>query len=203
MTLMTLRSTAPSPFARKVRIATEVLGLSDKIDIRPAALDDDEDTLRRQNPLGKIPTLILPDGRAIYDSRVIMEYLDDLAGGGRLIPSERQTRFEALTLAALADGILDAALLVLYEGRYRPDQVPYEPWLERQRGKIERALAALAAAPPALQPVTVGTIGVACALGYLDFRKAVAWRSAYPGLVAWLDAFAAATPAFDRTRPDD
>jgi glutathione S-transferase len=97
---------------------------------------------------------------------------------------------------------MEASILIVYEGRYRPGQEPYAPWLEFQRGKIERALEALAAAPPAAAPATVGTIALACALGYLDYRKQVDWRPAYPALVPWLDAFAAAVPAFDETRPD-
>ncbi len=199
---MTLRTVAPSPFGRKVRLAAAVLGLTDDIAIEAADTMDPEDSILGQNPLGKIPALILDDGRVLYDSRVIIEYLDTIAGGARLIPAEIDARFEALTAAALADGILDAGILIVYEGRYRPDIEPYGPWLDHQRGKIERGIAALEAAPPPIEPVTVGAIGVACALGYLDFRKQVDWRSRNRGLIGWLDAFAAAVPAFDDTRPD-
>ena len=199
---MILRGAAASPFARKVRIAADVLGLLDGIEMRAVNSTDPADPILQQNPLGKMPVLLLEDGRTIYDSSVIVEYLDTIAGGGRLIPAARDARFEALTLAALGDGILEAAILIVYEGRYRPDQPPYRPWLDFQRGKIERALAALAAKPPALTPVTVGTITLACALGYLDFRKQLDWRAKYPALIAWLDQFRAAVPAFDRTRPD-
>lgn len=199
---MTLRSVGPSPFGRKVRLAAAVLGMADDITIEAADTMDAGDSIRRENPLGKVPALILDDGRVFYDSRVIVEYLDTLAGGARLIPGETDARFAALTSAALADGILDAAILIVYEGRYRPGMDPYGPWLDHQRGKIERGLAALEAAPPPTDPVTVGAIGLACALGYLDFRGQVDWRAGNPGLIGWLDAFAAAVPAFDHTRPD-
>jgi glutathione S-transferase len=199
---LTLRTVTPSPFGRKVRLAAAVLGMTDDIAIEAADTMDPEDSIRGQNPLGKIPALILDDGRVLYDSRVIIEYLDTLAGGGRVIPADADARFQALTTQALADGILDAGILIVYEGRYRPDLDPYQPWLDFQRGKIERALDALAAAPPPIEPVTVGAIGAACALGYLDFREQVDWRSRNPELIAWLDAFAAAVPAFDATRPD-
>lgn len=197
---MILRSANASPFARKVRMAADILGLADKIEIRNVNSADPNDPLVRQNPLGKLPVLVLDDGRTIYDSAVIVEYLDLLAGG-KLIPQGVDPRIEALTLAALADGILEAAILIVYEQRYRPDQTPYQPWLDFQSGKIERALESLAAKTPALD-VTVGTVALACALGYLDFRKQVDWRAKYPKLIPWLDQFRAKVTAFDRTRPD-
>ena len=199
--MMILRSAVASPFVRKVRIAADVLGLADKIELKPVNNTDPADPIIQQNPLGKIPALVLDDGRILYDSSVIIEYLDWLAGGG-VIPREPMARFEALTQAALADGILEAAILIVYEGRYRPDQPPHQGWLDFQRGKIERALAVLRAKPPALSAVTVGTIAVACALGYLDFRKQVDWRAKYPALIPWLDEFRMKVPAYDRTRPD-
>ena len=148
--MMILRSTAASPFARKVRIAVSVLGLADKIDVRETDLNDPADSIRVQNPLGKIPALILDDGTAYYDSRVIVEYLDHLAGGGRIIPREAKARFEALRLQALCDGILDASLLIVYENRYRPADKHVQSWLDRQADKVTRGLAALEAAPPRL-----------------------------------------------------
>lgn len=200
---LTLRSTPPSPFGRKVRIAASVLGLADRLRFEHAELADAEDSLRRQNPLGKIPALVLENGAVLYDSRVIVEYLDSLAGGGRLIPAGGAERFEILTRAALADGILDAAILILYEDRFRPGQPAYQPWLDYQRGKIERAAAALDSAPPAIEPVTIASIGTACALDYLDFRGQFDWRPGFPRLIEWLDAFAAAVPAFGETKPRD
>jgi len=198
---MILRSATASPFARKVRMAADILGLADKIEIRNVNNADPSDPIVQQNPLGKLPVLILDDGRAIYDSAVIVEYLDSLAGGGKVIPASGGARFDALTLAALADGMMEAAILIIYESRYRPDQTPYKPWLDFQRDKIERALKALADKPPALA-VNIGTIALASALGYLDFRKQVDWRAKYPKLIPWLDEFRAKVPAFDRTKPD-
>ena len=197
----TLRSAPASPFARKVRIGAHVVGLIDDIELQGGPSGDD-DVIYQQNPLGKIPVLVTADGRAIYDSPVILEFLDAITTPGSLIPTESGARFDALRLQALADGILDAAILIIYEGRYRPDQQPYEPWLDFQRGKIERTLDVLAADPPPAEPITVGPIALAADLGYLEFRKQVEWRARNPALIPWLDAFAAACPGFDETRPD-
>ena len=194
----TLISRRPSPFGRKILFALDHLGLSGSMIFEAA---DDQDRLQAINPLAKIPVLLLEDGQAIYDSRVILEYLDGIAGPGRIIPTDRVAKFEALRQGAVADGILEAALLIVYEGRYRPDQEPYEPWLSFQRGKIERALSALAAAPPTINPVTVGAIGLACALEYLDFRKPCEWRDRQPDLVTWLEDFNATWTDFAESRP--
>jgi glutathione S-transferase len=199
--MMILRSTAASPFARKVRIAVSVLGLADKIDVRETDLNDPADSIRTQNPLGKIPALILDDGTAYYDSRVIAEYLDHLAGGGRIIPREAPARFEALRLQALCDGILDASLLIVYENRYRPVDKHVQNWLDRQADKVTRGMAALEAAPPQLTPVpNVGQITLACLLGYRDLRFGGTWRKDYPRLLAWHDKFAAQVPSFAATK---
>ena len=108
---MILRSSPASPFGRKVKIAAHVLGLMDRIEIIVADTLNPEDSLRTRNPLGKIPALTLDDGATLYDSRVIVDYLDHLAGGGKIIPAAGKERFEVLTLQALADGVMDAALL--------------------------------------------------------------------------------------------
>ena len=200
--MLTIRTSFGSPFGRKVRIAVSVLGLDGKIRIEPASTQDDADPLRQQNPLGKIPVMQLDDGSWIYDSPVILEYLDTLAGGGRIIPKDTKARFEALRLEALADGILDASILQVYEGRYRPPEKHEQKWLDLQAGKVARGLAALEAAPPQLDtPPNVGQITVACVLGYRDFRFAGSWRKDHPRLVAWLTAFAARVPAFAATTP--
>ena len=196
---MLLRSSSASPFARKVRIAAIALGLSDRIEIVPTDTSDPADTLRTQNPLGKIPTLVLEDGRALYDSAVILEYLDFLAGGGKIIPIGPK-RFDTLTRAALADGVADAAILKVYEQRWREDGARSARWLDHQSGKIARGLAALDADPPQEGVVDVAAISLACALGYLDLRFGGAWRDERPRLVAWLDAFAANVPGFETTR---
>jgi glutathione S-transferase len=199
--MMILRSSPASPFARKVRIAASLLGLSAEIDVRAVDLDDPADNVRVQNPIGKIPVLILDDGTAYYDSRVIVEYLDYRAGGGRIIPREAPARFATLRLQALCDGILDACILLVYENRYRPAEKRVQAWVDRQNDKVARGLAALEAAPPKLDPVPdVGQIALACLLGYRDLRFAGTWRKDYPKLVAWLDQFAAQVPAFSETK---
>jgi glutathione S-transferase len=198
---MILRSSLTSPFGRKTRIGAIVLGFEGRIEVRPADLQSADDSIRVQNPLGKIPVLILDDGTAYYDSRVILEYLDHLAGGGRIIPREAPARFDALRLQALCDGILDASVLLVYEGRYRLPEMKVQNWIDRQSGKVARGLAAIEAAPPALGPLPhVGQISLACLLGFHDLRFGGAWRKDYPRLVAWLDEFAARVPAFDRTK---
>jgi len=199
--MMILRSSPFSPFVRKVRIAADLLGLADKIDVRPVDLEDAGDSIRKQNPVGKIPALILEDGTAYYDSRVILEYLDYLAGGGRIIPREAPARFEALRLQALCDGILDASLLLVYEGRYRPADKHVASWIDRQSDKVARGLAALEAATPKLDATpNVGQIALACLLGYRDLRFGGTWRKDHPRLLAWHDKFAALVPAFAATK---
>jgi glutathione S-transferase len=199
---MILRSAPASPFGRKVRIAMTILGLDGRITVETADTVNPADTVRQQNPLGKIPALVLDDGMVLFDSRVILEYLDHLAGGGRIIPVEPTARFSALRLQALADGIMDASILLIYEGRWR-DPAKHEPkWVEHQAGKVARALASLEAKPPARDATpTVGQIALACALAYQDFRFLGAWRKDHPRLVQYLDDFAAAVPAFAATKP--
>jgi glutathione S-transferase len=200
--MIILLSSAASPFGRKVQIALSLLGIAD---VKTEATDtmDAGGPLRQQNPLGKIPVLIAEDGTAYYDSRVILEYLDDRAGGGKIVPRDTAQRFAALRLQALSDGILDASILAIYEGRWRAPEKHEAKWLDHQAAKVERALAALEAAPPALAPHPalphVGQIALACALGYRDFRFGGTWRGHYPRLVAWLDDFAARVPAFAAT----
>ena len=178
--------------------------MTDRIKLEPADPLDDNDTLRQQNPLGKMPCLVLADGSTIYDSGIIIEYLQDVAGTDRLLPLRGRDRYRTLTLSRLADGIMDASILVVYENRFRPDAATHSPrWLAHQRGKITRGLAAFEAAPPDPNKTDVVSIGLSCALGYLDWRKQVDWRPAYPGLVAWLNAFSAHEPAFERTRAPD
>ena len=195
--MMILRSSPASPFGRKVKLAAAVLGLTDQIKIEMT--DTSDPSLLKQNPLGKIPTLVLDDGFCLYDSAVICEYLDSLKGG-TLFPSGA-ARWPALRLAALADGIMEAALLLVYEKRIRPEQTWNGQWIEMQQQKIDAGL-------DHLEPVQgklgakpdIGEIGVACALGYLDLRHQGKWHATHPRLVAWLDDFAAKVPAFEATR---
>ena len=202
--MIILRSSPSSPFGRKARIALSVLGLDGDTKIEAADTTNVNDSVRRQNPLGKIPVLIAEDGAAYYDSRVILDYLDYRAGGGKIVPREPKERLAALRLQALCDGILDASILTIYETRWRKAEAHEPKWLEHQAGKVTRALAALEAAPPALEPQTlpnVGQITLACVLGYRDFRFGGSWRSDHPRLVAWLDNFIARVPAYAATKP--
>ena len=199
--MMILRSTPPSPFGRKVKLAASVLGLSGEIKVEAADTNDGKDSLRQQNPVGKIPVLVLEDGSTVFDSRVILEYLDHLAGGGRIIPREPNARFGALRLQALCDGIMDASLLIVYESRYRPADKIVQSWIDRQAEKVTRGLAALEAAPPQLTALpNVGQIALACMLGYRDLRFGGTWRTDHPRLLAWHDKFAAQVPAFGATK---
>jgi|SRR5579862_1061297 len=199
--MMILRSSGPSPFVRKVRIAASLLGLADQIEEQPADLNAAGDSIRRQNPLGKVPTLIAEDGAIYYDSRVILDYLDHRAGGGRIVPRDPKARFAALSLQALCDGIIEASLLIVYEGRYRPADKRVDDWVERQAEKAARGLAVLEAAPPKIDAMPdVGQITLACALGYRDLRFEGSWRKGHPKLVAWLDKFAAQVPSFAATK---
>ena len=198
---MYLRASPASPYTRKVRIAASILKLDDQIEVVQTDTNDATSPLRKENPLGKIPALVADDGTTYFDSRVIVEYLDHLAGGNKVFPSESAARFEALRLQALADGICDAALLIVYEGRYRSADQHNQNWVDLQRGKIDRALAALETSPPSSSETPqIGDIATACALGYLDLRLGGVWRATHPALVAWLDGFAAQHAIFDQTR---
>ena len=200
---MILRSSPPSPFGRKVKIALAALGLAERVRIETTDTTDPADSIRSQNPLGKIPALILEDGAALYDSRVILEYLDWLAGGGKLIPAPGPARFAVLRAQALADGVMDAAVLRVYETRFRDEARRDAKWLGHQGEKIERALAVLeSSATPYASGARpdVGEIATACALGYLDLRFGGEWRGGHPRLVAWLEGFASAVPSFEATK---
>jgi glutathione S-transferase len=197
--MLILRSSPTSPFGRKIKIAIAELGLEERIEVVPADTNDPAESLRRQNPLGKVPTLVFEDGSTLFDSRVIAEYLDHLAGGGRLFPAG-EARFAQLRLQALADGICDAGLLQVYEIRLREAQMRSQLWTENQAGKVTRALATLEAALSVYDRPRIGEIALACALGYLDLRFDGRWRASHPALVAWLDDFAAKVPAFEATR---
>jgi glutathione S-transferase len=147
-----------------------------------------------------MPCLLLADGAALYDSRTITEFLQELSGRTELIPANGVARYVALTRAVLADGVTDAALLMVYEGRFRGPGTHSERWLNHQRDKIARALAVFETDPPPTAPTDVVAIALSCALGYLDWRKPVGWRNGHPRLVKWLAEFAAHEPAFDATK---
>lgn len=198
-----LRSSLTSPFVRKVRMVADVLGLVDRITLRPIDAADPNDPLAAQNPLGKYPCLLREDGTAVYDSSVILEFLQQVAGTDRLLPVDGPQRIAMLTRTRLADGIIDAGALVIYEERYHDASMRSASWLAHQRGKIKRALAVFEAAPPDPRCTDAVSIGLACALGFLDRRQPVAWRADCPQLARWLTSFAESEPAFDRTRPPD
>jgi len=188
---MKLFYSSTSPFVRKVLVVAHELGLADRIErLACAAHPVNRDrTIIAHNPLGQVPTLVLEDGRMLADSRVICEYLNDLAGG-TIFPSGSQ-RWEALVAQTLADGLLDAALLGRYERAVRPPEKLWPEWLDGQIDKIHSALAALDKAAPALgDRVDIGTISYGCALGYLDLRFAdLNWRERYPAAKDWFARF--------------
>ena len=196
--------TSPSsPFGRKVKIAAHVLGLYHQLAEVPINTIDPASGICDVNPLGKIPALE-DNGSTLYDSRVIMEYLDTKAGGGKIIPVEGDARFDVLRRAALTDGILDAAVLVVYETRMRPEDKYVDTYVARQRDKIIRGLKVVAANSANYQSGTmpdVGEIGLACVLDYLDFRQQVNWRDHSPSLASWLDDFAAVVPGYHGSMP--
>ena len=196
--MFTLRTSLTSPFGRKVRIGAGVLGVSEQITLVHADTLDATDTLRTQNPLGKMPVLLLQDGSALYDSWVILEFLQEQANSEALLPRAGLERYRVLTQAKLADGIADAALLMMYEARFREPEQMSRRWLDHQRGKVERGLAVFEANPPEDKLDLIG-ISLVCMFGYLDWRKPVAWRPNHPNLVAWLERMRALYPIINAT----
>ncbi|HRD76862.1 MAG TPA: glutathione S-transferase [Hyphomicrobiaceae bacterium] len=199
---MKLLSSPLSPYGRKVKMTALMKGVMGDIELVPADTNKGDNTLNAQNPLGKIPCLIPAGGSAIYDSHVICEYLDSLKPAPALFPKSGTERWKTLTMGALGDGILDAALLLVYEKRFRPETMLVQAWVDRQQAKIDRALGQLEKAPPAYgNSPDYGHVTIAAALGYLDFRHEGKWRKSHPKLVAWLDGFAKVVPAFGETKP--
>ena len=196
-----------SPYVRKVMVVLHETGQLAEVELVSGSGSpvDPGTAPLEANPLGKVPALERTDGPALYDSRVICRYLDacakDGAGGG-LYP-EGARLWDTLTVEATGDGILDAALLMVYEGRLRPEALRFAPWVEGQWAKVDRALDALETRWMAhLEgPLDAGQIAVGCALGYLDFRHgARGWRAGRPALAAWFDSFAA-RPSMMATLP--
>jgi glutathione S-transferase len=183
---MKLLFSPASPYARKVRICAQELGIALEevvVGANPSAAADP--VLAAANPLAKIPTLVLDDGRAIYDSRVIVDYLDSLTDTA-LAPRAGDARWAALVEQAAADGILDAALLSRYELFMRPEAMRWPEWLAGQSGKIERALDLFEGSARNATDPGLGDICVACALGYLDLRfPQNGWRATHPKLEAF------------------
>lgn len=192
-----------SPYVRKVRVLAMETGLADRIELtrfQGTPVEADE-AVCADNPIGKIPTLVRDDGRALYDSRVICEYLDTLHDGPRMFPQDGEARWTALRRQALADGILDAAVNTRYERFLRPENLRWSDWVNGQLGKVRRSLDALEREALG-DTLDIGTISVACALGYMDFRYAdEAWRESRPQLTAWFEVVCA-RPSMSETRPE-
>ena len=185
---MKLIGSPTSPYVRKVCIVMA----EKKLDYRMVAEDvwSAQTTIHASNPLGKVPCLVLEGGEALFDSRVIVEYLDTLSPVGKLIPTNGRERAEVKTWEALGDGLLDAALLARMEAvwPHRSAEQRSQAWIDRQKGKISEALRAMSqglADKPYCSGahMTLSDIAVGCAVGYLDFRfPDINWRSSYPNL---------------------
>ncbi|MDN5786868.1 glutathione S-transferase [Pseudorhodobacter sp.] len=191
---MRLFYSGTSPYVRKILVLLAEAGHSDAVELVAASgtpVDTGTQPLAH-NPLGKIPALERKDGPALYDSRVITRYLDAEFKTG-LYPDGNRL-WDTLVLEATADGMLDAAILMVYETRVRPEDKRFDPWVEGQWGKVDRALDALEARwmSHLHGPLDMGQIAVGCALEYLDFRHAARnWRTTRPQLSAWANAFSA------------
>lgn len=195
-----------SAYVRKVLVTAQELGLADRIEKLPSAANPvkRDERIAVANPLAKIPAAITPEGDYLFDSRVICEYLDAQAPDVKLFPVEPRKRWQALTLQALGDGLVDAALLSRYELVMRPQDRQWTDWLEGQLTKVDAAVARLDETVEALAgPLTIGQIAAGCALGYLDFRFAHRpWREQHPRLAGWYEAFAE-RPSMQATIPRD
>jgi glutathione S-transferase len=202
---MKLHHNAASPFGRKVMAVAIETGLAERIEpvdrmMTPVSPDG---ALCADNPLGKIPCLVTDDGLTLYDSRVICEHLDSLHQGPRMFPASGAARWTALRRQALGDGIMDAGVLTRYETFLRPDALRWDQWILNQKQKFRRGLDALEAEAAHLDVADIGTIAIACALGYIDFRFAGEdWRAGRPRLAAWLEQFAK-RPSIAGTAPKE
>jgi glutathione S-transferase len=201
---MLLHTSPASPFGRKVAVVLHETGLWPKVERRDASLTPlaPDEAVCAANPLGKIPCLELDEGGVLYDSRVICEYLDGLHDGPKLFPESGPARFEALRLQALADGMLDTAVGLRYETFLRPEALRWSDWIVAQKAKITRALDRLESECAGFaRRIDIGTLTVACTLGYLDFRFAAdRWREGRPKLAAWYEEISE-RPSLVATRP--
>ncbi len=201
--MMKLRSSPPSPFGRKVKLALSILGLKGEVEIEDANTADPSDSLRSQNPLGKIPALVLETATSSTTAPSFWNTSTSWRAAARLFP-EGEARFPVLRDQTLADGIMDAAILRVYEKRFKEQKYRDPAWDAYQAAKMERGLKHFEdntpPVPASAADVNAGALTLACALGYLDIRFAGEWRQTHPKLVAWLDAFEAAVPAFTDTK---
>ena len=199
---MKLFYSSASPYVRKVMVVAHETGLVDRIELAPAAVAPTSvnAVLAAENPLVKVPTLVLADGTSLFDSRVIVEYLDAQHQGRRLFPAEGPARWKALRGQATADGLLDAALLTRYELVLRPEPLRWKDWIDGQFRKVRQALAALADENLGTE-LTIAEIAAGCALGWFDFRfPEEDWRSVHPTLASWF-AEISKRPSFAATTP--
>ena len=196
---MKLYFSGTSPYVRKVMACAITRGLDGRIEKLPINPHESPANLVADNPLSKVPCLVTDDGLALFDSPVICEYLDSLGDAAPLFPAQGAARWRALKLQAVADGILDCAVGTRGE-MAKPKEEARDAWMARQKGIIARAISQLEADPPH-KHVDIGSIAVACALGYLDFRFASDdWRAGAPRLAAWFEAFAK-NPGIAQTVP--
>jgi glutathione S-transferase len=187
---MKLTYSQASPFARKVRMTAIELGLIDRIELVPtkvAPAEPNEEYARAVNPLKKLPALILDDGSVMIDSYVIVEYLDDLAGGGRLIPASGAARWRVKSDHSLLQGMLDSMLLCRYEKMVRPEPLRWQAWSDDHWNRAWDGMARFENQVDVLErPFDIVQIGLVCVLGYADFRfPDCGWRQAYPKLAAF------------------
>jgi glutathione S-transferase len=201
---MRLYHSPTSPFVRKVMVTLHETNLLDQVELVSSSgspLDPGSNPVGL-NPLGKIPCLERRDGPALHDSRVICRYLDALTGP-RLYPAPPRL-WETLTLESVGDGIMEAALLMVYETRLRPEEKRHEPWVEGQWTKVARSLAAIESRwmSHLAGPLDAAQIAIGCALSYLDLRHdARDWRRDHPGLAAWQGRLQT-RPSFAATVPE-
>lgn len=203
---MKLIGSVTSPYVRKVRVVMA----EKKLDYHFVTEDvwADGTTISESSPLGKVPCLVMEGGEAVFDSRVIVEYLDTLSPVGRLIPTQGRERAEVKTWEALADGVVDAGLLARLESTWphRTDAQRSALWSDRQLGKITMGLKAISQGlgdKPYCSGIhlSLSDIAVGCALGWLEFRfPQIAWRSAHPNLGKLQDKLMQ-RPSFIDTRP--
>ena len=186
---MKLTFSPASPFARKVRIAAIELGLMDKIEFVPATVVPGQanDEYSRITPLKKLPALILDNGDVVLDSYVIVEYLDELAGGGKLIPASGTNRWRVKSDHSLLQGMLDSMLLCRYEKMVRPQGLQWQAWTDDHWNRAWSGMARFDKQAEVLsRPLDIVQIALTCVLGYADFRFAdCGWRKAYPNLDAF------------------
>jgi glutathione S-transferase len=199
---MQLQYSATSPFVRKVVVLIHEIGLDDQVESTTVDGWSEPESLTGDNPLSMVPTLRLDDGSSLFDSAVICEYLDSQHAGRRMIPPAGDRRWQVLREQALADGVLDCAVLIFMETVKRPAEKRWEWWLALKRQAIVRSLDRLEADIDKMQGrVDLGTIAIAVALGYLDLRGAAGdWRDGRPRLADWYARFAA-RPSMTATAP--